>query len=207
MQEKTSTKEHIFRQSIHLFADCGYESTSMKMIAKSSGIQPASIYNHYPTKEALLESIYQYFGLHQHDCRPTEEEYTPILKKGTATDIINIFNYTMSDYHDPEMLMFHIIRILYSRIHIDTAAREVYRIYSIESSFQYINEVLRKGIELNRIIMKTEDMTTFASLLLASRVFIASSIPLYPDADKMRKDETDMMHMLADILKLNPPIE
>lgn len=205
--QKISTKELIFRRSIHLFADDGYESVSMKRIATASGIQPSSIYNHYENKEELLHSIYQYYIDHQNDCRPTQNEYLPILKKGTAIEIVGIFNYPMPDEQDPDPLMFDVIRILWSRIHTDTKAKDLYREYVVEEAYRYIDKVLSKGIELGRIIMEPEYIYTFAGLLLAARNYVASSIPLYPDVSRWRDTGAAMMQMLAEILQLNPPLE
>lgn len=56
-----SNKEKIFRTAIQLFAKKGYHNVSMREIAKEVQIQAASIYNHYNGKEALLDSIVDYF--------------------------------------------------------------------------------------------------------------------------------------------------
>jgi len=50
-------KEKIKAVSIDLFFKKGYYATSMSEIAQGSGIQKASIYYHYPSKEGLLFSI------------------------------------------------------------------------------------------------------------------------------------------------------
>jgi AcrR family transcriptional regulator len=50
-------KEKIKSVSIDLFFKKGYFATSMSEIARGSGIQKASIYYHYTSKEALLFSI------------------------------------------------------------------------------------------------------------------------------------------------------
>lgn len=53
-------KEKIKSVSIELFFKKGYFATSISEIAKGSGIQKASIYYHYPSKEELLFSILKY---------------------------------------------------------------------------------------------------------------------------------------------------
>jgi len=50
-------KEKIKSVSIDLFFKKGYFATSMNDIARGSGIQKASIYYHYPSKETLLFHI------------------------------------------------------------------------------------------------------------------------------------------------------
>lgn len=55
--KKVPTKETIYLTAIKLFAAKGYSAVSMRDIAKKVGITAASIYNHYPGKEALLDEI------------------------------------------------------------------------------------------------------------------------------------------------------
>lgn len=61
MEIPKTNKEKILSVSIRLFAQKGYSNVSMREIAKEVGIQAASIYNHYPSKSALLNDIADYF--------------------------------------------------------------------------------------------------------------------------------------------------
>ncbi len=49
--------ELIMRAALELFANNGYESTSISKIAKSAGISKGLMYNYFPSKEALLKRI------------------------------------------------------------------------------------------------------------------------------------------------------
>lgn len=51
---KGSTEQRIIRSAVELFANVGYQATSMRDIAAKVGIKAASIYAHFPGKEALL---------------------------------------------------------------------------------------------------------------------------------------------------------
>ena len=44
---------------MYLFADRGYEITTMKAIAERVGVQPSAIYNHVDSKQTLLRDIAQ----------------------------------------------------------------------------------------------------------------------------------------------------
>lgn len=206
MPQANTTKELILYKSMHLFANDGYESVSMKMIARESGIQAASIYNHYKSKEEILEHIYQYFLDHQNICRPTEAEYLPILKSGTATEIMDIFNYPMPDEEDSEPVLFDTIRIVWSRIFTDATAREMYKREVVDEAYRYVREVLLKGIELGRLKIAEEDIHTFAAIVLATRNYVASSLPIDPDEEKWRKMGTSMIGMLSKLVEVNPPL-
>ncbi len=56
-----NTKEKIFDVSIDLFSKKGYDSVSLREIADEVGIKKSSIYSHYPSKEAILMDIFEYF--------------------------------------------------------------------------------------------------------------------------------------------------
>jgi AcrR family transcriptional regulator len=54
------TKEKIFEASLDLFADQGYDRTSVRRIAKTVGLTEGAVYRHYPSKESILEAILAY---------------------------------------------------------------------------------------------------------------------------------------------------
>lgn len=56
-----NTKEKIFNVSLDLFSKKGYDSVSLREIAEEVGIRKSSIYSHYPSKEAILMDIFDYF--------------------------------------------------------------------------------------------------------------------------------------------------
>ncbi|MDO5860641.1 TetR/AcrR family transcriptional regulator [Methanobrevibacter sp.] len=56
-----NTKEKIFEVSLDLFSKKGYDSVSLREIAEEVGIKKSSIYSHYPSKEAILMDIFDYF--------------------------------------------------------------------------------------------------------------------------------------------------
>lgn len=52
-----STSSLIEATAVRLFSDVGYEGASMRQIAAEVGIQPASLYNHWGSKENILWEI------------------------------------------------------------------------------------------------------------------------------------------------------
>lgn len=53
-----NTKSIILQQALTLFSEKGYTGISMRDIAGAAGIQAASIYNHYKSKEDIFNSIF-----------------------------------------------------------------------------------------------------------------------------------------------------
>ena len=56
-----NTKEKIFDVSLELFSQKGFNNTSVRQIAREVGIKESSIYNHYPSKQAILDEILKTF--------------------------------------------------------------------------------------------------------------------------------------------------
>lgn len=58
---RISNKEKIFNASIDLFSEYGYDGVSVRQIAREVGIRESSIYNHYKSKESILDEILDYY--------------------------------------------------------------------------------------------------------------------------------------------------
>lgn len=58
---KVNNKERIFNVSIYLFSEHGYDGVSIRQIAGEVGIKESSIYNHYASKEAILDAILNFY--------------------------------------------------------------------------------------------------------------------------------------------------
>ncbi|MCA0971875.1 TetR/AcrR family transcriptional regulator [Halobacillus litoralis] len=50
-------RQQIIDESLHLFANHGYENTSLAMIADNVGIKKPSLYNHFKNKEAIFMAV------------------------------------------------------------------------------------------------------------------------------------------------------
>ncbi|HWS84684.1 MAG TPA: TetR/AcrR family transcriptional regulator [Ktedonobacteraceae bacterium] len=57
--EGRSMRASILDAAVQLFAEYGYHASPLRDIARIAGIQAASIYHHYPSKQALLVEIMQ----------------------------------------------------------------------------------------------------------------------------------------------------
>lgn len=51
------TRDAIRRTAVRLFRTKGFEATSLRELAKEVGIEAASLYNHFPSKQGLLADI------------------------------------------------------------------------------------------------------------------------------------------------------
>jgi AcrR family transcriptional regulator len=55
--DTTATREKLLRLAARAFGTQGYSATTMRAIAEQAGIEAASIYYHYESKEALVDAV------------------------------------------------------------------------------------------------------------------------------------------------------
>lgn len=63
--QKLENRRNIIASAVDLIAEKGIKSATMRQIARSAGLSDATIYNYFPTKEAIL---YAYYEDHMHAC-------------------------------------------------------------------------------------------------------------------------------------------
>lgn len=61
VRDTSKKREAILEAAISVFIDCGYERTSMDMIADLAKSSKRTVYNHFPSKENLIEEAFNRF--------------------------------------------------------------------------------------------------------------------------------------------------
>jgi AcrR family transcriptional regulator len=84
--EKTSTKQKILESAIDLFALKGYTETSVRELAAAVGVKEASLYNHFPSKNAILDYILSEYA--QLTIRPFGNDQLAVIKENPTADSI-----------------------------------------------------------------------------------------------------------------------
>lgn len=56
--QKEANRKAIIRAAVNLIAEKGFKAATMRHIAKAAGMGDATIYNYFPTKEAILYGYY-----------------------------------------------------------------------------------------------------------------------------------------------------
>lgn len=160
--EGRSMRENILAAAVQLFSEYGYHAAPLRDIARLAGIQAASIYHHYPSKQALLVEI-------------MEKHMQQLNSK---------LEHILHEYHDPldrlrEAIANHI------RLHtsnkaeffiIDTELRALEgehrtRIIAMRDTYDaMIQEILRDGMERGVFHPSDVKVTSYAIIALCTQV-------------------------------------
>lgn len=60
-RDTSKKRQAILDAAISTFIENGYEGTSMDMVAENSGSSKRTVYNHFASKEALIEEVFNQF--------------------------------------------------------------------------------------------------------------------------------------------------
>lgn len=111
-REKRDTKKEIFLTAAALFAEKGYANVSARDIARQIGIQPASLYSHYPSKEAIMDALLDHY------LDRMEAFYKRLAETSiditAQTDLPKALSKLMLAYEpDEKVLMYQLTRIVH----------------------------------------------------------------------------------------------
>ncbi|MCL1818175.1 MAG: TetR/AcrR family transcriptional regulator [Spirochaetaceae bacterium] len=196
------TKEIIFDKAIELISSVGFENMSMKMLANAVGIKTASMYNHFTSKQEILDNIYCYYCDHVFDNRPPVEESRHIIETGSREEIFKTLTFNfVSDDPKKYKRMILAAKIVMMRIFNDRQANQIFLEYSCLKPAAYVKELLEYGISIGR--MENFDAAMFADLLLGRIFYLGMKAFARPDyyVGQIRK-ETRIAKMLMDIIPL-----
>ena len=167
MSDLSGTRERIFDAFIEMSSALGYENVTVREIAKKVGIQAASIYNHYSSKEKILEHVYEYYANHYFDTRKPVDTMKKMIETADAEEFIFAMtrNYVSED-QKKHVRMILITKIIYMRLFQDTAASAMFNEHNADD-VQYVTAVMQHGIDVGRL-QPDFDLETFATVVLGS---------------------------------------
>ena len=159
------TKDRLFDRAIELFSLHGYENVSINNISNAAGIQGSSFYNHFISKEALLDEIYSCYETHFFHNAKSGEEVREVLRTGSAEEVMAAITWNF--YGMPAELhrrMTQITKIVYSRFLIDERARHIFLEHMTRQTVALGVDKLQLLVEFGRLPADT-DSTAFAEII------------------------------------------
>ena len=104
-----ATKESILTAALDLASEKGLGNVSLSQIAKKAGIQKASLYSHFSSKDEIITSLYEFLrkkAVEKVD--PGGVDYGKLVKGRSMREILNM---TVASYRtmneDPDMVRFY----------------------------------------------------------------------------------------------------
>lgn len=93
-RDGASTRQRAIRVALQLFTEQGYEATSLRQIADALGINKASLYYHFPSKEAILHAAFEQRGAEAAELLEWFEQQarTPALVRATVLRWVDSFS-------------------------------------------------------------------------------------------------------------------
>lgn len=142
------TKDKIFNASVNLFSEFGYDNVSIRRIASEVGIKESSIYNHFKSKESILDEILDYYIFEM-----TKDEI-PLVNVGKNLDI-------SFDYFYKVGLDLYISKLSEAKM------MKITRIFLIES---YHNEKIKSYVKKQIIENAIDGWTDIFELMKEKRL-------------------------------------
>lgn len=104
MAEKNtiSTRDRIFQEATKLFSREGYHAVSIRNIATEVGIKQSSIYNHFGSKEDILNEILTEFDNELSGREFPEELFTQLIREKSPEEVFRISSERFIQYWQNE---------------------------------------------------------------------------------------------------------
>jgi AcrR family transcriptional regulator len=146
-KESGQTKRRILEAAIDMFSKNGYSAVSVREITKHVGIKESALYNHYKTKDEILESIYSLFtSMREGNGFPNAEQLEAMLKQTDAETFLKQgFEQFVSTIENP--LLTQIWRILNIEQYRDQRAREIILTHIYKGTIDFLEsafEILQR---------------------------------------------------------------
>lgn len=148
--------DKVLRAALDLFGERGIDATSMDSIAQQSGVSKATIYNHWPDKEALLMEVM--IMIHGLDRRREDVDTGDLLR-----DLTTVLTRRPPDQFDEARTRMTPSLIAYSGSHPEFG--KAWRHQVMEPPREAIRKILSRGIE-RRVLPRDLDLHASVALLL-----------------------------------------
>lgn len=193
------TKNKIFNSAIELFMLKGFNDVSLKDIADHVGIRQSTIYNHFESKQEILDTIYDFYCHYFLEDRMSMEEIEPALQNEGFMDIIRCIRYDFKENYLQKMS--DITKIVFQRIAIDERARKICKSLVVDEGVRYVEAVFNRAIEIGRFApFDTHAMSAFINSISIFTLYHWIVDPSPDNMSKLLEDEQMLYRYAAKFL-------
>ncbi|MDY5943096.1 MAG: TetR/AcrR family transcriptional regulator [Oscillospiraceae bacterium] len=200
MMKQEDTKQRILDKALELFSTQGYDSVSVGEIAKAVGIKAPSLYNHFPSKQAIFDAILestaaQYeadtdrINIHVQNAVQDIPVFTEITADALFEKVRQIFEYSL---HNETISRFRRMMTIEQFRSPELAA--LYSKRYVERVLDYHAGIFRALIAAGEII--AEDPDTLAMM------YVAPVLALIGICDRQPERESECLEKLQNHVRL-----
>ena len=161
-QKEITTRDKILQTAAKMFSERGYDRVTTREIAKAIGINAASIYYYFPSKEDILRSLYSVYSEHLQKDNPNLDELLRLAETDPPHEVLMKSEFHFNDEEIREMLD-QIILIATQRFGISPESELFIRENIFDNIVNILRPLLFRLIELRKI--KPFDVNGFLTVL------------------------------------------
>jgi len=194
-----ATKKKIFFAASRLFSQKCYADVGMREIANEAGVKVPTIYNHYVSKEAILDDLLQCYS------DRLAASYDSVKDLDYDQDPIECFKKIIFTFDETEIdLMKQLMKILFSEQHRSTHAKKI--IYDVmlrggkEIDYNFLIHLKNRGL----ILCSENEIDSLAECI--SRVAITFAVQFVREEEFSKRPDypKTMVNLLKIILNYSP---
>jgi AcrR family transcriptional regulator len=187
IEGEKKTKEKIFDTAVNLFAESGYNRTSVRKIAMALNLTEGAVYRHYPSKEAILDEIFTYAEKQIFTPLPIEQT----IETGKGMSVFRGLLEPLPEIILAEPYLIKIVRIMFHEMNHNEKICHYYQKEYIEKANHHVRSIFDKCVAMGTIKQcDTRALTivfnNFRSEWLFQNFTIQQEYP--PDLDKTKEE-------------------
>ena len=200
MMKQEDTKQKILDKALELFSARGYDPVSVDQIARAVGIKAPSLYNHFPSKQAIFDAIVESTAA-QYE---TDTDKISIHVQNAAQDVPAFTKIT------DEILFEKVRQIFEYSLHNDTISR-FRRMMTIEQfrspelaalySGRYVERILEYHAGIFRALIAAGEITAEDPDALAM-LYVSPVLTLIGICDRQPERESECLEKLQKHVRL-----
>ena len=189
------TKKMILKKALELFSESGYDAVSVGEIARAVGIKAPSLYNHFPSKQAIFDAIVEEtskefekntdeVAIHVQNSARDVTVFSKITEDDLVEKVHQIFNISL---HDENIALFRKMMTI-EQFRSD----ELSKLYSeryVERIVAYHAGIFKSLIAAGEL--KKEDPYTLAIMYVAPIIMLIGVCDRQPEREKECLEKID----------------
>jgi AcrR family transcriptional regulator len=143
-QQKAQNRKAVIRAAVDLVSEKGYRAATMRGIAKAAEMGEATIYNYFPTKEAI---VFAYFEDHMADCIEALKQVESFNTFSLQEQLQALFGTSLDLFLADREFVSHTFRMV-----LLGGSRDWSRVKPIRAAFlSAVNDMLAAAAEVGEI--------------------------------------------------------